>query len=655
MSKQVVPYGLWPSPVSAEAVSQSLRFRELRWDNESDALVWLEERSDRGVLVACSLGDAPRDLTEEHHVRARVGYGGGDFDVAHGHVVYAEKSGRLYMQRLSSGAPWPITPGFGAAAAPVIDSFGRWVLYVHSYEGKDCLATVDVEGRRWPHRLVSGADFYMQPAVHPDGATIAWIEWDHPNMPWDGCRLLVAHVDASATDLSDTTLIAGGQQTPVFQPAFSPDGRYLSYITTESDWDQLVLYDIYEGAWRTLLDLGCSLMEPAWVQGMRTYAWSHDGRSLVFLRNDQGISSLWRCDVESGECFPLEMPYTAISQPVCSARAPKVGYLASSAQIPQRVVVQAWQEQAQTDAEASPYALPETSPFASEEGIETTDFSKGPWILRRATGERLATDFLPTPKPISWSASDGTEVFGLYYAPSSATHQGTGLPPVILDIHGGPTAQRVASYSSDVAFFTSRGFGLLAVNYRGSTGYGKAYRDALRERWGEVDVEDAAGAAKALIEQKLADPERLVIRGGSAGGYTVLNALVHHPGLFRAGVSLFGVSNLFTLAADTHKFEARYLDSLVGPLPEAAERYRTWSPIFHANKIQDPVAIFQGDEDRVVPPDQSASIAQALKSRGVPHIYRLFAGEGHGWRKSETILAYYRELMDFLKEHVLFS
>lgn len=655
MSKRKIPYGLWPSPISAEALSQNLRFRELRWDNASGALVWLEERSDRGVLVACTLEDAPRDLTEEHHVRARVGYGGGDFDVLHGHVVYAEKSGRLYAQRLDAGAPWALTPAFGAAASPVIDPFGRWVLYVHSYEDKDCLATVDIDGRRWPHRLFSGADFYMQPTIHPDAATVAWIEWDHPNMPWDGCRLMVAHVDASGTDSSDLTLIAGGANTPVFQPSFSPDGRYLGYLVNEGEWDQLVLYDLRAGEWRTLLDLGCTLMEPAWVQGMRTYAWSHDGSEILFLRNDEGVESLWRCDVQSGVCLPIESPYTAFLQPVASPRSPHIASLVSSSQIPQRVVVFSWPSLEHTEENTSPYTSPETSPFAAKGEGEPTRLPTPPKILRRASGERLAEDALPTPTPISWSASDGTKVFGLYYAPSSATCEGEGLPPVILDIHGGPTAQRIASYSADTAFFTSRGFGMLAVNYRGSTGYGKTYRNALREQWGALDVEDAAGAAKALIAQGLADPTRLIIRGGSAGGYTVLNALIHHPGLFRAGVSLFGVSNLFTLAADTHKFESHYLDSLIGSLPQAAERYRAWSPLFHAHKIQDPVAIFQGSEDRVVPPDQSASIAQALKSRGVPHIFRIFEGEGHGWRKSETILAYYRELMAFLKEHVLFS
>jgi dipeptidyl aminopeptidase/acylaminoacyl peptidase len=213
----------------------------------------------------------------------------------------------------------------------------------------------------------------------------------------------------------------------------------------------------------------------------------------------------------------------------------------------------------------------------------------------------------------------------------------------------------VANFSEDAAFFTSRGYAYLQVNYRGSSGYGRSYQRSLRGRWGELDVEDAVGGARALSERGLSDPARIAIKGGSAGGYTVLNALIRHPGFFRAGVCLFGVSNLFTLAAETHKFEERYLDSMVGPLPEAAQKYRDWSPIFHVDNIRDPLAVFQGDEDTVVPPEQSASIVEALQRRNVPHLYRLFPGEGHGWRKSETISAYYTEMEKFLRQHLLYA
>jgi dipeptidyl aminopeptidase/acylaminoacyl peptidase len=666
MSKKKVPYGLWSSPIQPEAVAQSLRFLDLRFDNESESLIWLEDRADRSVVVGSRLGDAPRDLTDIHNVRARVGYGGGDFDVLHGHLVYVESGGRLYAQELARGEAWPVTPSFGFAASPVIDPFGRWVLYVHSYEGKDCLATVDILGVRWPYRLVKGADFYMQPIVHPDGATIAWIEWDHPNMPWDGTRLLIANVDASATDISDITLLAGGEKTPIFQPAFSPDGRYLSYIQVGEEADTLVLYDIHEGIWRDL-HTGWILAEPAWGQGMRRYTWSHDATAILFLRNEGGIASLWRCDVEDGAVTSIPTPsYTWMIQPTASPLSSKLALIGSSPQQSAQIAVLSLDELAakeELQAEAHEEAAEESEEIL--QGADAFWISPPPArkekedsstrILRRATSERFLPEMLPMALPLHWKAEDGGDLYGLYYAPSSATHHSDGLPPVILDIHGGPTSQSIAAYSSDNAFFTSRGFGILALNYRGSSGYGKAYKDALKGRWGELDVADALSAAKMLIERELADPARLVIRGGSAGGYTVLNTLCHHPGVFRAGINLFGCSNLFTLAADTHKFEARYLDSLVGPLPEAGKLYREWSPIFHVHKIQDPLAIFQGSEDSVVPLDQSATLAAALKARGIPHHYRVFEGEGHGWRKTETIITYYQDVMRFLMEYVLFS
>jgi dipeptidyl aminopeptidase/acylaminoacyl peptidase len=247
------------------------------------------------------------------------------------------------------------------------------------------------------------------------------------------------------------------------------------------------------------------------------------------------------------------------------------------------------------------------------------------------------------------------QVHGLYYPPTNPNFTAAGLPPAIVYIHGGPTSQSTVRCSAERAYFTSRGYGWLEVNYRGSTGYGRTYQDALRQRWGLADVEDAIGGARALADRGLADASRLIISGGSAGGYTVLNALVRHPGVFKAGVCRYGVSNLFSLAMETHKFEARYNDQLIGPLPEAAGRYHEWSPIFHAENIRDALIVFQGDEDKVVPPNQSESIVEALKQRGVPHVYRLYPGEGHGFRKSESIADYLQQTEQFLQQHVLFA
>jgi dipeptidyl aminopeptidase/acylaminoacyl peptidase len=327
-------------------------------------------------------------------------------------------------------------------------------------------------------------------------------------------------------------------------------------------------------------------------------------------------------DINTGEVRAIDMsPYTSLSQPAINFRG-RLAMLASSPYYAARVI--------------------------SKQDEQLT-------IHQRSTNEAIPTGDLAAPYEIQWQASDGQTVYGIYYPPTSSRYESEGLPPAIILIHGGPTSSVSIAHNMEAAFFTNRGYAYLEVNYRGSTGYGRAYREALRGNWGDLDVVDAAGGAQALIDQGLADENRLVIKGGSAGGYTVLNALVRFPGLFKAGLCSYGVSNLFNLAMDTHKFEERYTDSLVGPLPEAAEKYRAWSPVFHAERIKDPVAIFQGEEDKVVPPNQSEEIVQALKANGVPHEYHLYPGEGHGFRKSETRKAYYEAIERFLIKYVIYG
>lgn len=621
--KQVRPYGLWPSPITPAALAQRLRLEEVQWDSDGETLVWLEGRSDRGVLVCQRAGDAPRDLTNEQSVRAGVGYGGGDFTVSQGLVIFVEANGRLYRRGLGFDSPTPITPAFGQAASPVISPDGRWVLYVHSYERKDALALAPTNGAGWPLRLVSGSDFYMQPVWHPAGDRIAWVEWDHPSMPWDGTRLKLARLSSNALSvLDDVTLVAGDPDTPVMQPEFSPDGKWLSYISGEGEWDRLYLMNLETGEKRLLVQ-GGALSTPPWVQGIRVYGWSPSSERLFYLWNEAGFESMWQVEVGNGSSKQVDMEgYTSFRQVAVSPKGDQIACLASSPLVPDRVVV--WQ------------------------GGSTR-------TIKRSDPENYTPEDLSTPRPIEWVSSDGMKVYGLFYPPANRLYTGQGLPPAVVYIHGGPTGQVTAGYSADSAFFTSRGYGYLAVNYRGSTGYGRAYMLALRERWGILDVEDAVSGAQELINQGLADIDRLVIKGGSAGGYTVLNSLIRYPRRFKAGLCSYGVSNLFTLAMDTHKFEEHYLDSMVGLLPQSTERYQAWSPIYHTEHIRSALAVFQGTDDRVVPPDQAETIVASLRKGNVPHIYRLYEGEGHGWRKVETVAAFYRDIDLFLRQYVLFS
>ncbi|MDD5370483.1 MAG: prolyl oligopeptidase family serine peptidase [Anaerolineaceae bacterium] len=623
MQKAVRPYGLWSSPVTPGLLADALRLSDVQWDSDGETLVWLEGRSDQGVLVAREDNQALHDLTYDNSVHAGVGYGGGDFTVSQGVVVFAQQNGRLYRRRLGYDQPHAITPPFGYAAAPQLSPDGNWVLFVHTAERKDSLGLVRTDGETWPTRLVYGADFYMQPVWHPSGKRIAWVEWDHPHMPWDGTRLKLAYLAGENMTLAHQELIDGGADTPIFQPEFSPDGHWLSYLLEDGETTHLELLDLRSGERRTVVNRP-GLIEPAWVQGMRTYAWRSDSQGLYYLINQAGFSSLWRVGLQSGKSTVVDLgAYTWLRQiSVSRSQVGQIALIASSPSIPDRIIT--WNGHAVR-------------------------------VERRRDPEAIGPDDLPQVQPISWKSPNGTEVYGLYAPPASSRYRGEGLPPAILYIHGGPTSQVTAGYSGDRAFFTGRGYAWLDVNYRGSSGYGRSYMLALRGQWGLLDTEDAAEGANALISRDLADPKRLVIKGGSAGGYTVLNALIHYPGKFKAGLCSFGVSNLFTMASDTHKFEEHYLDSLVGPLPEAATRYQDWSPIFHADHIQDSLAVFQGSIDAVVPPDQSESIVDVLKANKIPHIYRLYPGEGHGFKRNDTIAAYYQDIDRFLKQHVLFS
>lgn len=647
------PYGLWTSAVSPASLASGIRLSEIQWDSDGQTLVWLEGRSGQGVLVCASAtsSDAAADLTTDLSVRAQLGYGGGEFTTHGGHVFFVVKSGRIYRQPLREGLARAITPEFGHSAAPTIAPDGAWMLFVHSYEQTDALAIVDTAGRHWPQRLVSGHDFYMQPRWHLDGQRIAYIAWDHPQMPWDGTVLYLARLQQSGNALptvAEATILAGGTNTAIFQPEFSPDGRWLSYISDVSGWGHLHLYDLVQDKHYPLTQGEAEHSTPAWVQGLRTYGWSRDSAHIYIIRNEGGFARLYRYTIATNQTTPVAglESYTWLSQPAISPTSDSLAVVAAASTQPPRLVV------LNLDSDVS--AVWEPASARPKPAAPTVR------ILRRSQAEVIPPGDLAAAQPIIWESDGGTMVHGLLYLPPGTTAEtlstGNGpRPPAIIRIHGGPTAQAVATYVGEVQFFTSRGYAVLTVNYRGSTGYGRAYMEALRGNWGMCDVEDTITGAHYLTQQGLVDGQRLVLLGGSAGGYTLYEVLCRAPGMFRAAICLFGVSNLFTLVTDTHKFEARYMDSLVGPLPAASTRYRERSPVFHAELLRDPIAIFQGDSDTVVPRSQSDTIVAALKRNGVPHEYHVYEGEGHGWRKPQTIEAFYKAVEAFLRQYVLFA
>jgi len=623
--KEDLPFGLWPSPISAESVGQRVKLEDVQWDSDGQTLVWTESRSGHTILVGQAGEDARRELTVTPSVSGRVGYGGGDFTVSQGHLIFAGKDGRLYHRALASGQPKPITPAFGSAAAPVLSPDAKWVVYVFTDGSTDCLAYVDIQGRQWPQKLTQGADFYMQPAFHPNGEWLAWVEWDFPNMPWTGSRLMLARlIHNDELKFGGVSQPAGNEHQPVCQPEFSPDGRWLSYIIQNGNWESLVLHNLENGDEHVLLEgEGLLLSTPAWVQGLRFYGWSADSKRIYILRNSGGFASLWEIDVQTEEAHQIDTsPYTWLSQLSVSPSGNQLAFRASSPTQPDRIV--RWDGAALR-------------------------------VVSRSDPEMLNEEVYPTVMPISWQTPDGFTVYGNYYPPNNARYTSfSQQPPALVSIHGGPTGCATVSFSGERAWYTSRGYGVLEVNFRGSTGYGRAYLDAQKGRWGEVDAQDAASGAEALVKNRLADEQRLVITGSSSGGFAVLNTLIHYPERFCAGICSYPVSNLFAASFDIHKFELRYNDWLIGTLPEDAQRYRQWSPVFHAQHIRRPLLIFQGDSDPVVPPQYTQELVDALKRERVPVEYCLYQGEGHGFRKSQTRIDQLERIQKFLLDRVLF-
>lgn len=616
-----------PTPIGIRHLSGQIGLREPRFDSDGQTLVWLERRGADTCLVCRQRGElADRDVATHRAVRARVFYGGGDFTLDRGTIYYVGDGDRLCAQSLDGGPGRDLTPAQGHPASPAVSRDGRWVVYVHTDGSTDRLAIVDSDGDLWPQSLVSGADFYMQPSWHPNGRQLAWVEWDSPNMAWDGCRLMLGtlrRVRGGAPILDDRQILAGGPDTAVFQPTFSPNGRFLAYASDEAGCSQLWLHDLQTDERRCLTpDDAGDVASPGWVQGLCVMGFSADSRSLHFSRVFEARRQVWSCDLDlnGGTIKPLEAlsEYTDVSHLACSPRGAEIAIVGSSSVLPERIV--------------------------------TVRANKAR-VQKRASSESLLPESLALGESICWQTATQDLVHGLLYPAPGVT----GAAPLLVMIHGGPTSQDRLGFDIETQYWASRGWSVLCVNYRGSTGYGRAYMTCLRGQWGVYDVEDAVSGARHLIDTGRADPDRLAIMGGSAGGFTVLRTMALHPGLFRAAICRYGVSNLFSLTRTTHKFEARYTDLLIGPLPDAADRYRERSPVFSADALRDPVAIFQGDEDEVVPKDQSDEIVASLAERGIPHQYHVYEGEGHGWRRPETKEAYISAVESFLEQHVLFA
>ncbi len=610
--QSVAGYGAWLSPVSVDdAVGAARAITDVEIDN---GVLWIGEmRPDEGgrsqIMRLRPDGVTEDILPEGFSARSRVHeYGGGAILPDKGEIYFVnDRDQRIWRDRPGT-KPQPLTAeGAWRYTDMVADAaHGRLIAVREDHtaagEPKNELVTINLKTGAVTI-LWSGGDFVAMPRLSADGARLAWISWDHPNMPWDATTLRMAMVSVDGALAQVFTIASAADGFNHIQPCWAEDGA-LYYISDQpGDWS---LYRWRPGtaASELVAHLDGEIGTPMWNFRTRSYALSGDMAVAILTRN--GLDALVTIDLVTGTARPVETPFTAI-MPRLLVDGRSVVVTAASAQ--QGFAV--WRVPLDGGA---------------------------PALIHRPAGPVVDTAVTSSPRAVQFPTSGGDTAHAFYYPPQnpSFTAPSGQHPPLIVTAHGGPTSSSYTAMTPWRTYWTSRGFAILDVQYRGSTGFGRAYKRALYGRWGDVDIEDVVAAARFAAANGLADAARMAIYGGSAGGYVVLAALAFHPGVFSAGVNLFGISDLEALARDTHKFESRYTDILIGPLPEARDIYRARSPLYAADRIRAPLLTFQGSEDKAVPPSQSEGIYEAVKSKGIPTAYVLFEGEGHGFRKAEN-------------------
>ncbi len=637
---QVVPFGAWASPISAEVVSRGgIALSEPRLDDGS--VFWRESRpaeGGRSVLMRSAPFSEPIEVTPRgFNVRTTVHeYGGGAYLIHRGTAFFSNYADQRLYRKEDGADPVAITPESGGRdryADGRVTPDGRWLICVRERHPDpddpsgvaNELVAVPPDGSSEPVVIRSGRDFYSTPRPSPDGSKVSWLEWDLPWMPWDGCEVFVGEL-GEAGSLGSIRQVAGraGEES-IFQPAWSPAGD-LHFVSDRTGWWNL--YRERDGEVQALHPAEAEFGWPQWLFGMDAYGFIGDGR-IACLWDRDGVQHLAILDPETGELIDLDVPYSAM-WPDLDVEGDRVAFVGGGPSIPDAVVL-----------------------------LDLTARSVD--VLRSSSSVDVDETFFSVPRQIEFPTEDGVTAFAHFYPPRNrdATGPPDERPPLIVKSHGGPTAEAMPSFDLETQFWTSRGFALVDVNYGGSTGFGRAYRQRLNGNWGIVDTADCINAARWLAAHGEVDGDRLLITGGSAGGYTTLCALTMHDG-FAAGTSYFGLADLEAfVGGGTHKFESRYLFSLVGPYPEEAESYRSRSPIHFTDGISCPMLLLQGSEDRVVPPAQAEIMVKALEEKGLPYAYVLFEGEQHGFRKAESTrraleaeLSFYAQVLGFERDDV---
>lgn len=627
------PYGSWPSPISVEmAVGSARSLSEPRPDGaDIYVLEARPEEAGRVALLRRTPDGACTDVAPELNIRTRVHeYGGGSYAVRDGVIVFSEfEDNRLLLKRTPSAAiqELVIDPALRFADMAIDVARDRVVAVVEDQRGsalgaRNLLVAVALADGALTE-LASGHDFYADPVLSPDGARLAWVTWDFPQMPWDGTDLWLADIGPDGS-LAQPLHVAGGASESILQPKWAPDGSLL-YVSDRSGWWNLYGWRDGGAAPTALAPMEAEIGAPQWVFGLSDYDIEPDGTVVAFASGPRVARLVRIHGLGTGDARDVrEIDFSEAG----------LAYL--------RV-----QDGAVIAVAGSP-----TKPSA----LVRIELASGTQERLRETSQlQIDPAYLSSPRFVEFPTSGGRSAYGWYYPPTNpdVTAPVDEQPPLVVMSHGGPTSKARTSLSLERQAFTSRGFAVVDVDYGGSSGYGRVFRDQLRGSWGLVDVDDCTAAATWLAEHGLADHRRLAIRGGSAGGYTTLAALCFKD-VFAAGVSSYGLGDLEVFTGITHKFESRYMDILVGPYPQEAARYRDRSPNYHAERISCPVLVMQGADDRIVPPSQAEGIVAALARNGLPHAYILFEGEGHGFRQAanqqralEAELSFYAQVFGF--------
>ncbi|MGH7680665.1 MAG: S9 family peptidase [Candidatus Eiseniibacteriota bacterium] len=615
-------------PLPIERLYMAHDIDEPAYGASGDEIFYARRADGKRTIVRHSLTTGlAESVTAVPRPAGGVGYGNGHFALRNQTLVYAASDGRLHAVDLAGGSQRAITPAYEGVAAPVISPCGRWVAFLCEQDGRCNVLLTALGGGVFPIKLSADPWYAFNPAFSPDGGRIAWQEWNQSDMPWDESRIVISRFPkpcaswSAVTDALPVSPVAtiAKPRVATSTPQWSPDGKHLAFVSDESGWRSLWIGGAEgEGAARVETGEG-EIGHPDWVPFLHSYRWNGDGSALYAIRRRKSCDTLLRIAWPGGQVEELASNYSEMHG--LQIRGEALVYMAANPSTPSVLV--------------------------------TRDGVKGAEVVRASTGVGLiAASSLSTPEVLSWRSKGGAIAWGILY-PAVGPAAGAGPLPVLVHVHGGPTSQVPFTWFPHAQYFATRGWHYLIVNHRGGTGFGRAYQDQLRGKWGVVDLEDSRTGAEWVIQNRGGDPKRVAITGGSAGGYATLWALTQQPEFWTAGVALFALANIYDAVIGSHRFERHYEEGLFGKLPEAGPLWRERSPLTHVDKVKAPVLLFHGREDKAVPHQQSVDFTEAVKRRGGTAELLSYEGEGHGFTKEVNRRDVIERMEAFLEKYVV--